>query len=63
MFVMFMAAAPAGMLVDRIGPTPLLAAGNVGVIVAIFMTSLYHEYYQFFLAQAWGSLLYQQWQL
>ena len=52
MFAMFMAAAPAGILVDRIGPTPLLAVGNIGIVLAVFMTSLCHEYYQFFLAQA-----------
>ena len=49
---MFVTAIPAGILVDRIGPTPLLAVGSIGLVLATFMTSLCQKYYQFFLAQA-----------
>ncbi|KIY02594.1 uncharacterized protein Z520_01059 [Fonsecaea multimorphosa CBS 102226] len=54
-FVFFISAAPAGLLVDRIGPTILLVIGGTITILAMFMISLCHEYYQFFLAQ--GLLL------
>ena len=52
MFIMFMSAAPAGLLLDRIGPTPLLAAGHSALLLSVFMTSLCQKYYQFILAQA-----------
>ncbi|KAH0835328.1 MFS monocarboxylate transporter [Fonsecaea pedrosoi] len=54
-FVFFLAAAPAGLLVDRMGPTILLIIGSTATLLAMFMISLCHEYYQFFLAQ--GLLL------
>ncbi|EEP76424.1 predicted protein [Uncinocarpus reesii 1704] len=50
-FMLFFCAAPAGIMVDRIGPTPLLAFGSVGTVLGIFMTSLCKKYYQFLLAQ------------
>ncbi|EER28670.1 Major Facilitator Superfamily protein [Coccidioides posadasii C735 delta SOWgp] len=50
-FMFLFCAAPAGILVDRVGPTPLLAFGSLGTIFATFMTSLCDQYYQFILAQ------------
>ncbi|KAK3374494.1 putative MFS monocarboxylate transporter [Lasiosphaeria ovina] len=41
-----------GVLVDRIGPRWPLVIGSLGLLVAIFTTSLCTQYYQFFLAQA-----------
>ncbi|KAK3356423.1 putative MFS monocarboxylate transporter [Lasiosphaeria hispida] len=51
-FLLYATAPITGILVDRIGPTTLLIIGALGTLVAIFMTSLCSEYYQFFLAQA-----------
>jgi MFS family permease len=50
-FVLFVGAAPAGLLVDKIGPNILLGGGGVGAVLGAFMTSLCTQYYQFFLAQ------------
>ena len=46
-----MAAAPAGVLADKVGPRPLILGGSIGVVLGAMMTSLCTEYYQFFLAQ------------
>ncbi|RAQ68264.1 MFS monocarboxylate transporter [Aspergillus flavus] len=54
-FMIFFFAAPAGVLVDRVGPTPLLTFGAIATILATFMISLCKELYQFLLAQ--GILL------
>ncbi|EXJ59622.1 hypothetical protein A1O7_03768 [Cladophialophora yegresii CBS 114405] len=54
-FVFFLTAAPAGLLVDRCGPTILLIVGGTVTVLSMFMISLCREYYQFFLAQ--GFLL------
>ena len=51
-FMLFAGAVPAGIMVDKIGPFVPLAAGSVFLLLGIFMTSLCHEYYQYFLAQA-----------
>ncbi|KAF9893860.1 hypothetical protein FE257_010030 [Aspergillus nanangensis] len=51
-FMLFGCGPLAGILVDRKGPTLPLVAGSLGMLVAIFMTSLCSQYYQFFLAQA-----------
>jgi MFS family permease len=50
-FMLGVGAAPAGLLVDKIGPNILVCGGGVGVVLGAFMTSLCKEYYQFFLAQ------------
>ncbi|KAH7045360.1 MFS monocarboxylate transporter [Macrophomina phaseolina] len=52
---MFATAPVAGVLVDKLGAPILLLCGSIGTLVAVFMTSLSHEYYQIFLAQ--GVLL------
>ncbi|EME85183.1 uncharacterized protein MYCFIDRAFT_46639 [Pseudocercospora fijiensis CIRAD86] len=54
-FMLFGAAAPAGMIADRFGPTIPILCGSIVEVFAIFMVSLCREYYQFFLAQ--GVLL------
>ncbi|KIW69702.1 hypothetical protein PV04_05564 [Phialophora macrospora] len=54
-FVFFLAAAPAGLIVDRIGPKILLIGGGAVTLFSMFMISLCREYYQLFLAQ--GLLL------
>lgn len=54
-FVIFAFALIAGPLGDRVGPTIPIAIGVVLQLVAIFMTSLCKQYWQFFLAQ--GLLL------
>ncbi|KAK0702329.1 putative MFS monocarboxylate transporter [Lasiosphaeris hirsuta] len=51
-FLVYAVAPITGILVDRIGPTALLIIGALGTLLAVFMTSLCTEYYQFFLAQA-----------
>ncbi|KAB8255539.1 major facilitator superfamily domain-containing protein [Aspergillus pseudonomiae] len=51
-FALFSGAPIAGVLVDRVGPTVLLIFGGLAMLVAVFMTSLCQQYYQFFLAQA-----------
>ncbi|KAJ5145514.1 MFS monocarboxylate transporter [Penicillium bovifimosum] len=51
-FALFSGAPLTGLLVDRVGPTMLLIAGSLAMLMAIFMTSLCSQYYQFFLAQA-----------
>lgn len=40
------------MLVDRIGPTIPLCIGSLGIVLALFMTSLCTQYWQLMLAQA-----------
>ncbi|ROV95205.1 hypothetical protein VMCG_08563 [Cytospora schulzeri] len=52
MFMLYIIAPLAGVLVDKLGPKLLMCGGTLGLLVAIFMTSLCTEYYQFFLAQA-----------
>ncbi|EXJ67043.1 uncharacterized protein A1O5_09689 [Cladophialophora psammophila CBS 110553] len=54
-FIFFLTAAPAGLFVDRMGPTILLITGGTITVFSMFMISLCHEYYQFFLTQ--GLLL------
>ncbi|KXS97744.1 hypothetical protein AC578_3191 [Pseudocercospora eumusae] len=54
-FMLFGAAAPAGIIADRLGPTIPILCGSIVDVSAIFMVSLCREYYQFFLAQ--GVLL------
>ncbi|KXT15283.1 hypothetical protein AC579_4836 [Pseudocercospora musae] len=54
-FMLFGAAAPAGIIADRLGPTIPILCGSIVEVFAIFMVSLCREYYQFFLAQ--GVLL------
>ncbi|KAJ3479217.1 hypothetical protein NLG97_g8376 [Lecanicillium saksenae] len=51
-FALFSGAPIAGILVDRFGPTRPLLLGSLAMLVAVFMTSICHQYYQFFLAQA-----------
>ncbi|OJJ76878.1 hypothetical protein ASPBRDRAFT_49895 [Aspergillus brasiliensis CBS 101740] len=51
-FALFSGAPITGVLVDRVGPTVLLISGSLAMLVAVFMTSLCQQYYQFFLAQA-----------
>ncbi|CZT16620.1 related to monocarboxylate transporter [Ramularia collo-cygni] len=51
-FMVFACAPLAGVLSDRYGPTIPILIGSICQIVAVFMTSLCHEYYQLFLAQA-----------
>ncbi|KAJ6786629.1 hypothetical protein PWT90_03718 [Aphanocladium album] len=51
-FALFAGAPIAGILVDRVGPTVPLIFGSLAMLLAIFMTSLCHQYYRFFLAQA-----------
>ncbi|KAJ0104053.1 Riboflavin transporter MCH5 [Diaporthe amygdali] len=51
-FMLYILAPLAGVLVDRIGPKVLLCSGSLGLLVAVFMTSLCTEYFQFFLSQA-----------
>ncbi|EMD00764.1 hypothetical protein BAUCODRAFT_62029, partial [Baudoinia panamericana UAMH 10762] len=50
-FAIFAFAPIAGILADRIGPTLPIAVGSVAVVLAVFMTSLCKQYWQFFLAQ------------
>jgi MFS family permease len=50
-FSLFAFAPAAGILADKVGPQIPMAAGSVGLLVGMFMTSLCREYYQFFLAQ------------
>lgn len=54
-FIMFAFAPIAGIITDKVGPFVPLCIGSICELVAIFMTSLCTEYYQFFLAQ--GLLL------
>ncbi|KAK3681051.1 putative MFS monocarboxylate transporter [Podospora appendiculata] len=51
-FLLYLLSPVAGILVDRFGPTILLIGGSIGTLLAVFMTSLCTEFYQFFLAQA-----------
>ncbi|KAL1303211.1 hypothetical protein AAFC00_006630 [Neodothiora populina] len=51
-FAMFLFAIPAGILMDRIGPIIPITVGSVAILLGVFMTSLCHTYWQFFLAQA-----------
>ncbi|KAK3313631.1 putative MFS monocarboxylate transporter [Apodospora peruviana] len=51
-FLIYILSPVAGIVVDRFGPTTLLASGSLGLLVAVFTTSLCTKYYQFFLAQA-----------
>ncbi|THH28773.1 hypothetical protein EUX98_g5413 [Antrodiella citrinella] len=50
-FLYFFAAAPIGRCFDSTGPTLLLTAGSVLVVMGLMMVSLCKDYYQFFLAQ------------
>ncbi|KAF2138397.1 uncharacterized protein K452DRAFT_361443 [Aplosporella prunicola CBS 121167] len=50
--IMYILSPLAGILVDRIGAPILIFGGGIGTLLAVFMTSLSYEYYQFFLAQA-----------
>ncbi|TPX09916.1 uncharacterized protein E0L32_008938 [Thyridium curvatum] len=54
-FLLYLGAGFAGMLVDKFGPTKLLWFGSAVILIAVFMTSLCKEYWQFVLAQ--GVLL------
>ncbi|KAK3670211.1 hypothetical protein LTR78_009866 [Recurvomyces mirabilis] len=54
-FTMFIFAPGVGILADKVGPLIPVSLGSVLLLVAIFMTSLCRQYYQFFLAQ--GVLL------
>jgi hypothetical protein len=49
---MYLSAPAVGIAYDKIGPDVLVIIGSVGVLFAIFMTSLCKEFYQIFLAQA-----------
>jgi MFS family permease len=49
---MYLSAPAVGIAYDKIGPDMLVIIGSVGVLFAIFMTSLGKEFYQIFLAQA-----------
>lgn len=49
---MYLTSPAVGVAYDRTGPNLLVIIGSVGVLFAIFMTSLCKEFYQFFLAQA-----------
>ncbi|KAL9093504.1 MAG: hypothetical protein Q9165_003899 [Trypethelium subeluteriae] len=50
-FLLYAGSSVTGMLIDKVGPTLLLLTGSVGLIFALFMTSLCTKYYQLFLAQ------------
>lgn len=50
-FIMFVFAPIAGVITDRTHPFIPLCFGSICHLVAVFMTSLCSEYYQFFLAQ------------
>ncbi|ESZ93879.1 hypothetical protein SBOR_5737 [Sclerotinia borealis F-4128] len=50
-FCMFGGTFAAGYLNDIYGPKPLVYGGSITMLLALFMTSLCKEYYQFFLAQ------------
>jgi len=54
-FTMFIFAPGVGVLADKVGPTIPVTVGSVLLLIAVFMTSLCRQYYQFFLAQ--GVLL------
>ncbi|KAI1073909.1 major facilitator superfamily transporter [Whalleya microplaca] len=54
-FLLYIGAPMAGLLVDKAGPTILLCVGSVGQLLAIFLASLCTKYYQLFLTQ--GLLL------
>ncbi|KAI4835305.1 MFS monocarboxylate transporter, partial [Aureobasidium sp. EXF-8845] len=49
---MYLSAPAVGIAYDRLGPDLLVIIGSVGVLFAIFMTSLCMEFYQIFLTQA-----------
>ncbi|KAF4123004.1 putative arabinose efflux permease, MFS family [Geosmithia morbida] len=51
-FFLFALSPVAGILSDRIGSRILVIFGSIFQLLAVFMTSLCGEYYQFFLAQA-----------
>ncbi|OJJ50271.1 hypothetical protein ASPZODRAFT_149654 [Penicilliopsis zonata CBS 506.65] len=51
----FGASVVSGYVLDRFGPGPMLCFGSVGLVIALMMTSLCHQLYQFILAQ--GLLL------
>ncbi|RYO89655.1 hypothetical protein DL766_008057 [Monosporascus sp. MC13-8B] len=54
-FLLYLGAGFVGPLMDKFGPTSLLWAGSIGLLAAIFATSLCEKYWQLFLAQ--GVLL------
>lgn len=51
-FLLYAGSPFGGVLVDRIGPTIPLCVGSVGLLLALFMTSLCTQYWQLMLAQA-----------
>ncbi|KAK1574374.1 major facilitator superfamily transporter [Colletotrichum navitas] len=53
--ISFLGAPISGILCDRLGPTVPMCIGSVGLLLAVFMTSLCTQYYQAFLSQ--GVLL------
>ncbi|KAJ6153694.1 hypothetical protein N7470_006653 [Penicillium chermesinum] len=54
-FFLFLISAVAGALLDAFGPTILVCTGSLGTVLSVMMTSLCHQFWQFFLAQ--GVLL------
>ncbi|KAK7908873.1 fujikurins efflux protein [Apiospora marii] len=51
-FLLYAGSPFGGVLVDRIGPTIPLCVGSVGLLLALFMTSLCTQYWQLMLAQS-----------
>ncbi|KAK6854848.1 mfs monocarboxylate transporter [Apiospora arundinis] len=51
-FLLYAGSPFGGVLVDRVGPTIPLCVGSVGLLLALFMTSLCMQYWQLMLAQA-----------
>lgn len=51
-FLLYAGSPFGGVLVDRIGPTIPLCIGSVGLLLALFMTSLCTQYWQLMLAQS-----------
>ncbi|KAI1318607.1 putative MFS monocarboxylate transporter [Xylariaceae sp. FL0255] len=51
-FLLYIGSPIAGILVDKFGPTVLLSTGSLGVLIAIFLSSLARQYYSLFLSQS-----------
>jgi MFS family permease len=51
-FLLYLSSPFGGFLVDKFGPTIPLCVGSVGLLLAVFMTSLCSQYWQLMLAQA-----------
>ncbi|KAI1119722.1 putative MFS monocarboxylate transporter [Nemania abortiva] len=51
-FLLYIGSPICGILVDKFGPTKLLVVGSLGVLIAMFLSSLASQYYQLFLSQS-----------